>query len=200
MTNALHLHVDDLSHHPDIESIEQALIFCLTRHSRVILQQKNKVFEAEVSSDRTVYTHTDYRIQMLFYVLKTRLVSGVSIGFNKNCFVVDVVKTKRSNNLIESEAHKTSEILVEINRTPYLMGTGLKLRREGISNKLQTKSRDTAATRSTDSCLIMALRDELTEAESSWWIPFAAKTKLPSHSVDTDVKIGENKQVYVQYS
>ena len=46
----------------------------------------------------------------------------------------------------------------------------------------------------------MGLRDELTEAEISLWIPFAAKTKLPSHSVDTDVKRGENKQVYVQYS
>ena len=69
-----------------------------------------------------------------------------------------------------------------------------------MSNKQYTKSRDTAATRSTASCLIMGLRDELTEAESSWWIPFAAKTKLPSHSVDTDVKRGENKQVYVQYS
>ena len=62
------------------------------------------------------YSHVD--------VLKTRLVSGVSIGFNKYCFVVDVPKRKRSNNLlcIESEAHETSEILVEINRTPYLMG------------------------------------------------------------------------------
>ena len=38
--------------------------------------------------------------------------------------VVDVAIRKRSNNLIcvESEAHKTSEILVGINRTPYLMG------------------------------------------------------------------------------
>ena len=63
-------------------------------------------------------------IQMLFDVLKSRLVSGVSIGFNKNCFAVEVAKRKRSNNLlfVESEAHKTSEILVEINRTPYLMG------------------------------------------------------------------------------
>ena len=59
-----------------------------------------------------------------FDVLKTRLVSGVSIGFNKNCFEVDVAKRNRPNNLIcvESEAHKTSEILVEINRTLYLMG------------------------------------------------------------------------------
>ena len=69
-----------------------------------------------------------------------------------------------------------------------------------MSNKQYTKSRDTPTTRSTASCLIMGLRDELTEAESSWWIPFAAKTKLSSHSVDTDVKRGENKQVYVQYS
>ena len=38
--------------------------------------------------------------------------------------VVDVAIRKRSNNLlcVESEPHKTSEILVEINRTPYLMG------------------------------------------------------------------------------
>ena len=58
-----------------------------------------------------------------FDVLKTRLVSGVSIGFNKNCFVLDVAKRKRSNNLIcvESETHKTSETLVEINRIPYLI-------------------------------------------------------------------------------
>ena len=44
LTIALHLNVDDLSHHPDIESIELALNFCLTRHSRVILHQKNKLF------------------------------------------------------------------------------------------------------------------------------------------------------------
>ena len=44
--------------------------------------------------------------------------------FHQNCFAVDVAKRKRFNNLlcVESEAHETSEILVEINRTPYLMG------------------------------------------------------------------------------
>ena len=61
-----------------------------------------------------------------FGVLKTRLVSGVSIGFNKKnvLSVKDVAIRERSDNLlcVESEAHKTSEILVEINRTPYLMG------------------------------------------------------------------------------
>ena len=46
----------------------------------------------------------------------------------KNVFksVVDVaIRTRKSSNnllCVESEVHKTSEILVEINRTPYLMG------------------------------------------------------------------------------
>ena len=58
-------------------------------------------------------------IQMFFGVLKTRLASGVSIGFNKKLFcqsVVDVAIRKRSNDLlcVESAAHKTSEILLEI--------------------------------------------------------------------------------------
>ena len=47
------------------------------------LQPCHAIWSIACSSDRTVYTH-----------IETRLVSGVSIGFNKNCFVVDVPKER----------------------------------------------------------------------------------------------------------
>ena len=60
------MYVDDLSHHPDIESIELAdFLFNSPQQGNTPAKEQSifiTAYKADVSSDRTVYTH----IQMLF--------------------------------------------------------------------------------------------------------------------------------------
>ena len=60
-------------------------------------------------------------IQMLFWCFENPIGQRCLNWFQS---VKSVAIGKRSNNLlcVESEARKTSDILVEINRTPYVMG------------------------------------------------------------------------------